>query len=87
LRDRDDRDSWREFFNRYWKLVYGLAIKSGLTEGEAEEVVRKPWSPFQKAWISIKTSRKECSFKNNFAGKCCAKSSTKSERRRYERRV
>src|SRR5262245_58373801 len=41
LRDRDDRDSWREFFNRYWKLVYGLAIKSGLTEGEAEEVVQE----------------------------------------------
>jgi hypothetical protein len=24
LRNRDDRESWREFFNRYWKLIYRL---------------------------------------------------------------
>ena len=37
----EDADSWQEFFNRYWKLIYGVAIKSGLTEVEAQEVVQE----------------------------------------------
>ncbi|MCI0746748.1 MAG: sigma-70 family RNA polymerase sigma factor [Verrucomicrobia subdivision 3 bacterium] len=41
LKDLDDQDSWKEFFDRYWKLIYGVAIKSGLTEVEAQEVVQE----------------------------------------------
>src|SRR5262245_19439008 len=41
LKDWEDADSWQEFFNRYWKLIYGVAIKSGLTEVEAQEVVQE----------------------------------------------
>ncbi len=39
LKDWDDQDSWRDFFNTYWKLIYGVAIKSGLTDAEAQDVV------------------------------------------------
>ena len=41
LQDRDDHDSWKDFFDTYWRLIYALAVKSGLTEGEAEDVVQE----------------------------------------------
>jgi RNA polymerase sigma factor (sigma-70 family) len=41
LKNREDNDSWKEFFDKYWKLIYGVAIKSGLTDVEAEEAVQE----------------------------------------------
>ena len=41
LKNWDDADSWKEFFEIYWKLIYGVAIKAGLTEVEAQEVVQE----------------------------------------------
>jgi RNA polymerase sigma factor (sigma-70 family) len=41
LEDRGDQDSWRDFFNIYWRLIYSVALKSGLTETEAQEVVQE----------------------------------------------
>jgi len=41
LKDWDDRESWKEFFDTYWKLIYGVAIKAGLSDAEAEEVVQE----------------------------------------------
>lgn len=41
LKTWDDQESWREFFDAYWKLIYGTAIKSGLTAVEAQEVVQE----------------------------------------------
>ena len=41
LKDWDDQESWRDFFNTYWKLIYSAAIKAGLTDAEAQEVVQE----------------------------------------------
>ena len=41
LRDWQDQESWRDFFHTYWKLIYGVAIKSGLHDAEAQEVVQE----------------------------------------------
>jgi len=41
LRDWEDSDSWKDFFDTYWRLIYGVAIKAGLTDTEAEEVVQE----------------------------------------------
>ncbi len=41
LRDWDDQESWREFFETYWRLIYGAALKAGLSETEAQEVVQE----------------------------------------------
>jgi len=41
LKDWDDRESWKDFFDTYWKLIYGVAIKAGLSDSEAEEVVQE----------------------------------------------
>lgn len=41
LQNWEDNESWRVFFNTYWRLIYAVAMKSGLTETEAEEVVQE----------------------------------------------
>ena len=41
LRDWDDQESWREFFETYWRLIHGLAMKCGLTDSEAQDVVQE----------------------------------------------
>lgn len=41
LKNIDDQESWRDFFDTYWKLIYGCALRYGLTEAEAEEVVQE----------------------------------------------
>src|SRR5262245_37419305 len=39
LKDWDDSTSWKDFFDTYWKLIYGVARKAGLTDAEAQDVV------------------------------------------------
>ncbi|MBI2924817.1 MAG: sigma-70 family RNA polymerase sigma factor, partial [Verrucomicrobia bacterium] len=41
LKNWDDQEGWREFFQTYWKLIYSVAVKSGLTNEEAEDVVQE----------------------------------------------
>src|SRR5712692_4376750 len=38
IKDLGDQESWHDFFNTYWKLIYGVAIESGLGETEAQGV-------------------------------------------------
>lgn len=41
LRDLGDSDSWRAFFETYWRLIYNVARKSGLSDDAAQEVVQE----------------------------------------------
>jgi RNA polymerase sigma factor (sigma-70 family) len=41
LKDWNDQEGWKTFFDTYWKLIYGAAIKSGLTDAEAQDVVQE----------------------------------------------
>lgn len=41
LKDWDDGDSWREFFEMYSKLIYSVARRAGLADSEAQEVVQE----------------------------------------------
>jgi RNA polymerase sigma-70 factor (ECF subfamily) len=41
LRDLDDQEGWREFFDTYWRLIYGVARKAGLTDAESQDVVQE----------------------------------------------
>ena len=41
LKDVGDQESWREFFDTYWRLIHVTAFKAGLTETEAQEVVQE----------------------------------------------
>ena len=41
LKDWEDQTSWREFFDTYWKLIYAVALKAGLSDAEAQDVVQE----------------------------------------------
>jgi RNA polymerase sigma factor (sigma-70 family) len=41
LRNLDDQESWRTFFNIYWRLLYNVARKSGLDDSSAQEIVQE----------------------------------------------
>jgi RNA polymerase sigma-70 factor (ECF subfamily) len=41
LQNWADNESWQVFFDTYWRLIYSVARKAGLTQTEAEEVVQE----------------------------------------------
>jgi RNA polymerase sigma-70 factor (ECF subfamily) len=41
LRSWEHEDSWREFFDIYWRLVYNFAVKAGLDDAAAQDVVQE----------------------------------------------
>ncbi len=41
LKDWDDRTSWQEFFDAYWRLIYNVARQAGLTDAAAQDVVQE----------------------------------------------
>ena len=41
LKHWGDQTSWQEFFDTYWQLIYNVAVKAGLTDTEAQEVVQE----------------------------------------------
>src|SRR6266487_5226320 len=63
LKDWDDHESWRDFFDTYWRLIYGLAVKSGLTNTEAEEVVQETLLAVAKEMPDFKHDPARGSFK------------------------
>lgn len=63
LKNWRDESSWQEFFDTYWKLVYGVAIKSGLTEAEAQDVVQETMLSVAKHISRFKYDRNTGSFK------------------------
>ena len=40
LKDWQDHEGWREFFDSYWRLIYNVARKSGLDDTCAQDVVQ-----------------------------------------------
>ena len=63
LKNLDDQESWREFFDLYWKLIYGVAIKSGLTQTEAQDVVQETLLSVSKNIKEFKADPARGSFK------------------------
>jgi len=41
LKAWDDHAGWREFFDTYWGLIYGVARQTGLNDAEAQDVVQE----------------------------------------------
>ena len=64
LRDWDDKSSWREFFNTYWKLIYSVSLKAGLNEHEAQDVVQETIISVAKQMPTFKYDSNAGSFRN-----------------------
>lgn len=63
LKDREDEASWQDFFDTYWKLIYGVAVKSGLTDQEAQEVVQETVITVARRIPEFRYDPDICSFK------------------------
>ena len=64
LKNWEDQKSWREFFETYWRLIYGRAINAGLTDAEAQDVVQETFIAVAKSLPSFKYKEKHGSFKS-----------------------
>src|SRR5437867_8951662 len=63
LRNWEDHASWQQFFDTYWKLIYTVALKSGLSDTEAEEVVQETVISIARKMPSYQYDPTNCSFK------------------------
>ena len=63
LKHWDDQKSWQDFYDIYSRLIYGAAIKAGLTEAEAEDVVQETVIAVAKAISNFQYQPEKCAFK------------------------
>src|SRR5437762_1140989 len=63
LHDWEDQKSWREFFDTYWRLIYSVAVKSGLNDSEAQDVVQETVISVAKDLHKFKRDRSLGSFR------------------------
>jgi RNA polymerase sigma-70 factor (ECF subfamily) len=54
LKNWDDQKSYQDFYEIYHPLIYGAAVKAGLTETEAEDVVQETATAVAKAIRDLK---------------------------------
>lgn len=62
IRDWQD-DSWQEFFETYWKLIYNTARRYALSDAEAQEVVQETMIGVSRKIPSFQYQPDRCSFK------------------------
>ncbi|MDB6121942.1 MAG: polymerase, sigma-24 subunit, subfamily [Pedosphaera sp.] len=63
LKDWNDQESWKVFFDTYWKLIYNAAVKAGLTDAEAQDVVQETVLSVLKNMPGFDYSAEKGSFK------------------------
>jgi RNA polymerase sigma factor (sigma-70 family) len=64
LKNLEDQEGWQDFFDTYWKLIYTVALKSGLTHMEAQEVVQETLISVSKSIQEFTTEGNNGSFKS-----------------------
>jgi len=68
LKNWEDNESWRDFFDTYWKLIYGFATRHGLSHEEAQEVVQETVVAVAKNIGAFHYDPKVCAFKTWLLG-------------------
>ncbi len=64
LKDWENRESWQDFFDTYWRLIYGTARKAGLTDAEAQDVVQETVISVAKNIEGFRYDPAICTFKS-----------------------
>ena len=62
LKDWGDQKSWQSFFETYWRLIYNVSVKAGLSDAEAQEVVQETVLAVAKTIAEFKTDPARGSF-------------------------
>jgi RNA polymerase sigma-70 factor (ECF subfamily) len=63
LKDWNDQEGWKVFFDTYWKLIYNAALKAGLTDAEAQDVVQETILSVLKSMPRFEYDARKGSFK------------------------
>ena len=63
LRQADDNIGWQEFFDTYWRLLYGVARKAGLSDAEAQDAVQDCVITVSRQMPKFRYQPERCSFK------------------------
>ena len=64
LRDWQDQEGWREFFDTYWRLIYNAARRAGLADAEAQDVVQNTFIYLARRMPKFRYDRSRGSFKS-----------------------
>lgn len=68
LKDWEDSESWRDFFDTYWRLIYSFAVRRGLNHEEAQEVVQETVVAVAKSIAKFHYDPQVCAFKTWLLG-------------------
>jgi RNA polymerase sigma-70 factor (ECF subfamily) len=63
LKNRSDDESWVTFYHTYWRLIYNTAIRAGLNDAEAKDVVQETVVSVVKAMPDFRYDQKKGKFK------------------------
>jgi RNA polymerase sigma-70 factor (ECF subfamily) len=63
LKDWGDQESWRVFFETYWKLIYTTAVRAGLNDAETQDVVQETVIGVLNGMKNFEYQREKGSFK------------------------
>lgn len=63
LKNWEDADSWQDFANTYERLIYSTALRSGLTDAEAKDVLQEVLLSVAKTIDEFKSDPARGSFK------------------------
>jgi RNA polymerase sigma-70 factor (ECF subfamily) len=64
LRDWQDHDGWREFFDTYWRVIYRVARQAGLDDATAQDVVQNTFIYLARRMPKFKYDPARGSFKS-----------------------
>ena len=56
-------ESWQEFFNTYWELIYNVARRAGLPEADAQDIVQETIVKVHKSMDRFRYNREQGTFK------------------------
>lgn len=63
LRNCEDQEGWREFFETYWRLIYKVAREAGLEDSQAQDVVQTTFIYLSRRMPKFHYDRARGSFK------------------------
>jgi RNA polymerase sigma-70 factor (ECF subfamily) len=64
LKDWNDQEGWKVFFDTYWRLIYHTAVKAGLTDAEAQDAVQETVISVMKSMPTFEYDSQNGSFKS-----------------------
>ncbi len=68
LKEWNDESAWAEFNQTYWRLLFNFAVKLGVPESEAKDVVQETLLAVAKAIRDFQYDPSRCSFKSWLLG-------------------